>query len=481
MTPMSEVNTLAPPQPSPEIPLGPNRATDLLASSVLRSLLVLGSADTDEPRTAAQHTYHLEELRYPGAPHEPNNKLRSDINQACLRVLEPAGIFEAVTVRNSSNRDAVAWRLTEDGRRYAVPAAVTYIDWELAFSGLSLKKDLLGDARVNQAIGRPVVTLEIFGMLIDNPLGLSFKELVDGTELEEQAVDAALKALKAKDTVLHTTKTNPAHRQLKLTTNGQEKANNTLESSAIRNTARSLYQAKHREMNAGEFLDAVMKRHPYLDRDAVWTMMTQNSLACFQFTDVDSFGPTRNYRARYQLPGKLYRPVKDLVSRHRSLQTDLDFSAAARSHGKEILTKPELVGFLLDKTNAADKDDTRAEARRSAASWVAHRLGFLTTKRVKSWRESAACQGEDTELFFPIGTKGPSVEQAEEAKSVCAECPVIQECREWSIASGQTGGIFGGMTEEERRRANRPARPIDVKTNTEITIGIQERVEQRAS
>lgn len=41
-----------------------------------------------------------------------------------------------------------------------------------------------------------------------------------------------------------------------------------------------------------------------------------------------------------------------------------------------------------------------------------------------SWRDKARCLGLDSELFFPIGTTGPAMEQAERAKAVCRKRPV---------------------------------------------------------
>lgn len=71
------------------------------------------------------------------------------------------------------------------------------------------------------------------------------------------------------------------------------------------------------------------------------------------------------------------------------------------------------------------------------------------------WRHRARCRDEDPELFFPVGSTGPSLLQIQEAKAVCRQCPVLAECREWSIASGQDHGIWGGMDEDERRAERR--------------------------
>ncbi|WP_344163711.1 WhiB family transcriptional regulator [Kribbella yunnanensis] len=71
--------------------------------------------------------------------------------------------------------------------------------------------------------------------------------------------------------------------------------------------------------------------------------------------------------------------------------------------------------------------------------------------RAESWILAAACRNEDPELFFPIGTTGPSLLQVEAAKRVCARCPVRPDCLESALGSGQDAGIWGGLTELERR------------------------------
>ncbi|MGH8901211.1 MAG: WhiB family transcriptional regulator [Egibacteraceae bacterium] len=73
------------------------------------------------------------------------------------------------------------------------------------------------------------------------------------------------------------------------------------------------------------------------------------------------------------------------------------------------------------------------------------------------WRNRAACLGEDPEMFFPIGTTGPALEQTKTAKAVCRQCPVATKCLEWALATGQTNGVWGGLSEEERRKL-RPGR-----------------------
>jgi WhiB family redox-sensing transcriptional regulator len=70
---------------------------------------------------------------------------------------------------------------------------------------------------------------------------------------------------------------------------------------------------------------------------------------------------------------------------------------------------------------------------------------------VRDWRDHAACRGLDPDLFFPVGTAGPALDQIGRAKRVCARCPVRARCLEWALNSGQETGVWGGTSEDERR------------------------------
>ena len=73
------------------------------------------------------------------------------------------------------------------------------------------------------------------------------------------------------------------------------------------------------------------------------------------------------------------------------------------------------------------------------------------------WRHEAACLTEDPELFFPIGNTGPALAQIDDAKRVCRRCNVREECLQWAIDAGQDHGVWGGMSEDERRAMKRRA------------------------
>jgi WhiB family redox-sensing transcriptional regulator len=71
------------------------------------------------------------------------------------------------------------------------------------------------------------------------------------------------------------------------------------------------------------------------------------------------------------------------------------------------------------------------------------------------WRDRAGCLGQDPELFFPLGSTGPALDQANRAKSVCAGCLVRGECLEYALVTNQDAGVWGGLTEDERRLLRR--------------------------
>ena len=67
------------------------------------------------------------------------------------------------------------------------------------------------------------------------------------------------------------------------------------------------------------------------------------------------------------------------------------------------------------------------------------------------WRHRASCRDEPDDLFFPVGNSGPALLQIAEAKSVCRHCPVVTSCLKWALETGQEFGVWGGMSEDERR------------------------------
>ena len=77
------------------------------------------------------------------------------------------------------------------------------------------------------------------------------------------------------------------------------------------------------------------------------------------------------------------------------------------------------------------------------------------THYATEWRAASACLSADPELFFPIGNTGPALLQIDEAKQVCQRCAVMDSCLQWALESGQDSGVWGGLSEDERRALKR--------------------------
>lgn len=67
------------------------------------------------------------------------------------------------------------------------------------------------------------------------------------------------------------------------------------------------------------------------------------------------------------------------------------------------------------------------------------------------WRDDAVCRDTDPSLFFPVGTTGQALVQIEHAKQTCGGCTVKADCLDFALETNQDSGVWGGLTEEERR------------------------------
>jgi len=75
------------------------------------------------------------------------------------------------------------------------------------------------------------------------------------------------------------------------------------------------------------------------------------------------------------------------------------------------------------------------------------------------WRKRAACKEvTDPDLFFPVGTTGPALDQIQAAKAICDPCPVKKNCLDWALSTHQDTGVWGGLSEDERKIALRERR-----------------------
>lgn len=69
-------------------------------------------------------------------------------------------------------------------------------------------------------------------------------------------------------------------------------------------------------------------------------------------------------------------------------------------------------------------------------------------KRKPDWRDTAACGGHDTELYF-------SALSEETAKAACRGCPVVEQCLQFALDENIPFGVYGGLTEDERAALHR--------------------------
>ncbi|ADG97109.1 transcription factor WhiB [Segniliparus rotundus DSM 44985] len=77
-------------------------------------------------------------------------------------------------------------------------------------------------------------------------------------------------------------------------------------------------------------------------------------------------------------------------------------------------------------------------------------LAIAEEEGAGQWQENALCAQTDPEVFFP--EKGGSTR---EAKRICLNCEVKNDCLEFALQNDERFGIWGGLSERERRRLRR--------------------------
>jgi WhiB family redox-sensing transcriptional regulator len=116
------------------------------------------------------------------------------------------------------------------------------------------------------------------------------------------------------------------------------------------------------------------------------------------------------------------------------------------------------VSWLSDYVSANDRSTDRFGAGAGQGSslgmgqggmgqGIAGLLGIGAEADAQSWQEQALCAETDPEAFFP--EKGGSTR---DAKRVCTGCPVRAQCLEFALENDERFGIWGGLSERERRR-----------------------------
>jgi WhiB family redox-sensing transcriptional regulator len=100
---------------------------------------------------------------------------------------------------------------------------------------------------------------------------------------------------------------------------------------------------------------------------------------------------------------------------------------------------------------AANNASAAPRARRHSTPRLAIKETPVTTD---DWRHDALCKS-DPELHFPTGNTGPHLLQIEEAKAMCRRCPSMKPCQAWALEQGEPDGVWGGLSEGERKSIRR--------------------------
>ena len=118
------------------------------------------------------------------------------------------------------------------------------------------------------------------------------------------------------------------------------------------------------------------------------------------------------------------------------------------------------ISWLSDYASSTDRAADRfgagvgqgAGSTMGMGQGIAGLLGIGAEADAQSWQEQALCAETDPEAFFP--EKGGSTR---EAKKICTGCEVKAQCLEYALSNDERFGIWGGLSERERRRLRRRA------------------------
>ncbi|MGW4334857.1 WhiB family transcriptional regulator [Rhodococcus koreensis] len=74
------------------------------------------------------------------------------------------------------------------------------------------------------------------------------------------------------------------------------------------------------------------------------------------------------------------------------------------------------------------------------------------------WQQFARCQNMDTDTFYSRESeeKGPRIRRERVAKQICGACVVQLRCRIHALLAGEQYGVWGGLSEAERRLVKQP-------------------------
>jgi hypothetical protein len=104
------------------------------------------------------------------------------------------------------------------------------------------------------------------------------------------------------------------------------------------------------------------------------------------------------------------------------------------------------------------KDDTNSLIAVRLLSKTSPALAIAT---IGAWTACARCAETDPEIFFP-----PADDPAAEARRICAQCPVREDCLAYALDADERYGIWGGLDPKERQRLRRQQKAQTPKTGS---------------
>ena len=113
--------------------------------------------------------------------------------------------------------------------------------------------------------------------------------------------------------------------------------------------------------------------------------------------------------------------------------------------------------------------DHTGRHRMSSGNWSRFMSETVVTGRtfdLAEWRHDAACRDQPTDLFFP--PHGVSHHEVDRARTICQRCTVREDCLAYALDNREVHGIWGGLTERQRRQLRRQTRTNVIRylTNT---------------
>ena len=378
---------------------------------------------------------------------------------------------ELVQAMPANKRKESLFRIAQNGSEWAAPFFGALLDLELESDFSS--QMLLG--RTNSCSTHPMRSPLLRTSILTHvyrtqPAPLALADLYPAIDRNKEGVRSGFWGLVADGLLRVRYKTNPEHRMVKLIEPGPERLKHyaSLQRTEVREVQDVVVQLCREglsQLRGDTLLNEIQRRKPTLalERGNLWAIVT--STACTEagwtkFIDADRFGPNPNTKNHIEIAPEHHRQVAQLVNTIEAVRSSPRFRKLATAQAFKIIQEPAVVAYLANKgyVNSHNSSSRHKEVARTNMAYLQEKLlGWvslreqLRTNMGKQWVARAACRKEDPEIFYGVGnTLLP--EEARRAQEVCDTCEVWIPCLKWAVDSGEGFGMWGGMTEVERRQ-----------------------------